>query len=444
MRTLCLNLNTTLEASCAEAFLTLSPRIQFRDPHTLFIDVGSTLGLLGGEPGALKKALRIAADLGARHATAAIAAQPYSAQILLASGAEPLSCATDQERLSAVPLRFLTDLEGLEPWSQPQQIRMITSFLQSLGLRDCGQVLTFPLATFRERWGATGVKLWRRLHQQEEQPLSVWIPVDPLLGYVHFEPAISLLPLLLNEVEKVLRPLFLRLEGLQKFARRLEFSLHCEYSQKVHHLHVEPVSPNRDLTLYLDLTQARLAKLDFENPIKEMEITIFEQAEKIQQLDFFAPRDSSEDRWRRLLSLVQQSGAEMGFLQPEPSHFPERSFTLLSDWPQNRSVQDYIQQIDTSVQVRFAYSKNLAKSPRPSLLLPEPQLLPSHQVQQLRFLQKHPSERIESSWWEYFRTKPTEDHRSRDYYFAMSREGQLLWLFQDCETKAYYLHGYFD
>jgi protein ImuB len=51
-----------------------------------------------------------------------------------------------------------------------------------------------------------------------------------------------------------------------------------------------------------------------------------------------------------------------------------------------------------------------------------------------------PSERIESSWWQI----SVQDLKNRDYYFALSAQGQLLWVFRDRINSQVYLHGYFD
>jgi len=66
--------------------------------------------------------------------------------------------------------------------------------------------------------------------------------------------------------------------------------------------------------------------------------------------------------------------------------------------------------------------------------------LDSKKVQEIRFISALPSERIESSWWQM----QSKEIKYRDYYFALSQEGQLLWIFQDRLNSKYYLHGYFD
>ena len=93
-----------------------------------------------------------------------------------------------------------------------------------------------------------------------------------------------------------------------------------------------------------------------------------------------------------------------------------------------------------AIQVKSIYAKGLAKSPRPSLLLNEPLPLPKANLQKMQMMSRIPIERIESAWWDW----KEQEHKNRDYYFALSGEGQMLWVYQDRMSKQYYLHGYFD
>ncbi|WP_374031855.1 hypothetical protein [Bdellovibrio bacteriovorus] len=244
----------------------------------------------------------------------------------------------------------------------------------------------------------------------------------------------------MNRIKIHLDILFARLQGLARHAQRLDVVLHCEYSDKRYNLSIEPVSPTRDQELFEDLLFKKLEQQVLENPIREFEITLFDVPEKIQQLDFFEPRDNTEDRWRRLISFAKQSQCEMGFLQMEASHFPEQSFRLVTDWPEDFKPQDLVERQDEALQIKSVYAKALASSPRPSLLLEKPQALSTGEVQKLRFVSSLPSERIESAWWQI----SVQDLKNRDYYFALSHQGQLLWVFKDRINSQVYLHGYFD
>ena len=59
---------------------------------------------------------------------------------------------------------------------------------------------------------------------------------------------------------------------------------------------------------------------------------------------------------------------------------------------------------------------------------------------------------LENAWWEVTgeasqvqaHGRTNEVALKRDYYFAVSSEGQCLWIYQDLTSHEYFLHGYFD
>lgn len=440
MRTLCINLKTPQESSCAEAFLVLSPRVQYRYPHFVFVDIESTASIFGGEAAALEKALGIAKKFSLDPA-AAIADTPAAAQVF--SRWRPAWIAKwgkEQEGFKGLGLDALKDLEGLTPWPQKRPVEHMISFFHTLGVHGLEGVLNFRLNSLRERWGEYGVLLWNRLHSQDAQVISPLIPRDPLVGYGYFDDPLGAVPLLMARFKNNFDTLFARLAGLSRYAQRLEMTLHCEYSDRRYNVVIEPVTPTRDQALFEDLLEKKLAQIKIENPIREYEMSLVDVPEKIQQLDFFEPRDSSEDRWRRLISFAKQAQCDMGFLQMEASHFPEQSFRLVTEWPEDFKAQDLVERLDEALQVKAVYAKGLAHSPRPSLLLEQPKPLSAPETQSLQFVSAIPSERIESAWWQI----SAQDLKNRDYYFALSRQGQLLWVFRDRINSQVYLHGYFD
>lgn len=449
MRSLCLQIPPLEQSALAEAFLVLSPRVQFRPPHFIFIDVESTLGLLGGEEKALARALELAHRLGSPSASAGIADHPAVAQILAIEKPGFISPhEQDAETLRKMPLSVLSELEGLKAWGKKRQIEHIVDFFKSLGMRHLEDIWALSLPSFRERWGELGVSLWRRLHGAESQFISPLIPDEALTGYAYFDDAVGLLPLLETRLHENLTPLFLRLAGQGRFAQRLELRLHCEYSNEKHLLKVEPVSPNRDLILFEDLLHRKLEQLNLENPVREYEIQLFDVPEKIDQLDFFEPRDSDQERWQRLISFAQQADIEVGFLEMVPQHFPEDSYQIKADWPRILRAEDKVEHQEQAIQVKSVYAKGLLNSPRPTLLLEEPRLLNKNELKRYRRMSFFPSERIEASWWSRLREALAQKKQSsvqdRDYYFAVAESGELVWIYQDRGSQNYFLHGYFD
>lgn len=448
MRTLCLNISPIEQACAAEAFLVLSPRVQFRLPYFVFVDLESTAGLLGGEDRALVRALDIATALGARSPQAAIADHPALAQVLAVHGTNVISPpGEDAATLKKLPLTVLTEFEGLKEWPQRRRLDHIADFFASLGIQNIEGVWNLTLSSFRERWGETGVTLWKRLHGQDGQVISPLLPTEGFQAYAYFDDPVGLLPFLRTRLDELLKFLFLRLEGQGRYARRVQLILHCEYSNARHNIAVEPISPNRDLQLFQDLLFAKVEGVDLLNPVRECEIILEDVPEKVEQMDFFEPRDSSEERWQRLISFAQQSQIEVGFLELVPQHFPENSYHLKPDWPRVLEAQDHIEREDTAIQVKSVYAKALLNTPRPTLLLEQPKSLSTGELRKFRKLSFFPTERLEASWWSRLRDALKNEGQSpsdRDYYFAVSDAGELVWIYHDRQSKNYYLHGYFD
>lgn len=378
----------------------------------------------------------------------------------------------DGDALAPLPLSALIDLEGLVPWEHPARVQHIVASLESVGLHSIGELARVSMTQFRARWGELGISLWKRLQGRESQVISPLEVTEALYEYGYFDTAIEHLPLLLHPLEQALTRVFLRMERLGRFAKSMELILHCEYSKALHRIPVEPVNPSRDLRLFVDLLAKRLEKLDLLNPIREFEINVYDVPEKIYQMDFFDAVDPNADKWRRLISFSRQLGVEIGFLQTLPAHFPEESFRFRTDWPSNHRPQDFILHEQNAIQVRSVYAKGLSRTPRPPLILKTPLPLHKSQVKALKIMSSIPCERIEGEWWTDWKDRfralrekakqiagatatstaappvieevKKERPPARDYYFAVSAEGQWLWIFQEHRSKRYFLHGYFD
>lgn len=126
--------------------------------------------------------------------------------------------------------------------------------------------------------------------------------------------------------------------------------------------------------------------------------------------------------WDQLINFSNENYFSIGFLQPKESDFPEDSFYL------------------NTTNSQLALSEEYQRQTRPSLLLGTPTPLCSFELSSIKIISHFPRERIESSWWEL----SEKECSRRDYFLALSKDDQMLWIFQDRMTSQYYLHGYFD
>jgi protein ImuB len=346
--------------------------------------------------------------------------------------------------------------------------------------------------------------------------ISPLLPTEPLCDFVHLDFPISLVSLLLHQLQdrqKAVDVLFARLQGRRLFAQRLKVTLHCEYSNARHVIEIAPNTPSRDLGLFMTLLENRLSSLNLENPVRDIEIEVIPCPEQTRQLDFFEPRTTDQDKVETLFSLLLQSKVQPGFYQIEPCIMPEQGWRLSTTAPVPESARghennNYLPQLtpahsssstlttalstdtertadneqaiseDKLVQPMPWYGKPVARAPRPTRLLRIPRAISFAELERLKILSSSPIERLESSWWEreeessrpgsnlplHTSSLPTAGAgraatsaasppltsaapalpSTRDYYFAVSPDGQCLWIFRDPLTNEYFLHGYFD
>lgn len=436
MRTLCLCLQRDTSPSVAENFLTLTPRVHYRAPGLVFMDITGTAKMFGGEQKLLDEALHVSREFFS-DATAAISDTPWGAQALAAEKPGAISQPTRElADLESAPLSRLHQLEGLIAWRSNSEVEDIVDFFHMLGIHRLGEIRRFQVDSFRERWKDTGTLIWKRMNGLDKQVISPLLPTEALQDYIHLDFPVSLLPFLLHCLEKSLKRLMARLQGRGEFAQKIVMSLFCEYSGQVHLIELEPASPGRNLELFMKLLENKLSEVSLDNPIQQIEVEVIPCPEKIQQLSFFEPRVSDQEKLSQLVSLFNQASLTTGFLKAKDEVLPEEAWEVTPEFEEYEPIEDAVEIEGQSFQIRPAYGFSLSQAPRPSRLLKKPRALGRGELDRFQFLSHQPIERLEDSWW--------ETSRGRDYYFALSAKGEFVWLFFDRIESQYYLHGYFD
>lgn len=436
MRTLCLNFQRDAKPSVAENFLAFSPRVHYRAPGLVFMDITSTAKIFGGERHLLQEALKVSREFFAE-TVGAVSDSPWGAQALCAENPDSISIPTRElQDLDSAPLARLHQLEGLIAWHSSSEVEGIIDFFHMLGIHRLGEIRRFDLDSFRERWQNTGTLIWKRLNGLDKQVISPLLPSDALQDYVHLDFPVSLLPFLLHSLEKCMRRLIARLQGRGEFAQKVIVQLFCEYSGKVHLIELQPASPGRQLDLFMKLLEHKLSEVNLDNPIKQIAVEVCPVPEKVQQFSFFEPRISDGEKLSQLVSVFNQARLTTGFLKSKDEILPENSWEITPEFEDYDPIEDAIEINGNSFQIKPAYSSTLAHAPRPSRLLKKPKFLNEHEVNRLQFLSHQPIERLEDGWW--------ESSRGRDYYFALSSKGDFVWLFYDRIENKYFLQGYFD
>ena len=395
------------------------------------------------------------------HARVAIADTPQAAQAFAAQHGFWISAHGQTRRdLDRLPLSSLLQLEGIHAWPHSSRVDAIANFFALLGFRKLGDLNAFTESSFHERWGELGAKVYQRLQglaSLDPQPIEPFVPTDALKSFVHLDYPVSIVSLLLHEVENAMKTLFARLEGRRLVVRRLRVCLRCEYSNHEHVFNIEPSTPTRELRFFRLLLENRLERIELLNPIKDLEIEIDPLPESERQDGFHDRASEDGTKLALLTSLLAQEGVASGFASLQDDVWPENTWIINRDYSRDYSAAPLRASTDerslaqgeldeTGFVPKFRYAAALEKAPRPALLLRKPRSIESRELSHLKFYSGRPIERIEHSWWEGRAGPPGTPSlgEQRDYYIACDKNGRNLWLYQDRETEKFFLHGAFD
>ena len=304
--------------------------------------------------------------------------------------------------------------------------------LHVLGVDTLGQFARLPAAELASRFGAQAASL-HALVCDRFTPLAPRKLVDPITTQIQLEPPDADHTRLLFGLKGALHRLMGELAARGQALRVLHLRLELDHAAP-HAEYVEPARPTLDVVMLIDLVRLRLESLTLPAAVEAVSIELEGLAASQEQLALFRiQRRRDLDAAGRALARLQASlGPEaVTRARLRPAHLPEAGFAWES-----------IKQIDFPRQ---------ARPPRdddpPALcrrLLPKPQPLPArprHEPEawlpgRSPIARMHGPYRVSGGWW----VRTVE----RDYYFAETKSGEVLWVFYDRPRRRWFLHGTID
>jgi protein ImuB len=305
--------------------------------------------------------------------------------------------------------------------------------LRAMGVTHLGELLRLPRAGLARRLGAATVQDLDIALARQAAPRRAFVARERFRARCDFETEIENLAYL----EKALDPLIARCAqflrerqaGIQALRLRLR---HRTGPATCVHLGLASITSER--RRLQDVLTQKLARLELPTPVRGMELTSGSlQPLSASSLDVFAGlAGAGADGRDTAPQLVERLRARLGEdavygVASIPEHRPEAAW---------RRVQEL--RLASAVHEKMADSTaNDQGMPRPVWLLDAP--LECHHGGLV--LEQGP-ERIESGWWD-------GKGVARDYYIARQlpgarrSQGAKLWVFQERQSKRWYLHGMF-
>ncbi len=388
-----------------------TPSVSLEPPRSLVLEVGRSLTLFKGPEALVQRVRAGMGDLGHR-AWICLAPTPRGALLLAAQGNEAL-IETRQALRSAVAALPLGVLDLGERWSRD---------LWAMGLRRVADLLRLPHSGLAERLGPTEVGRLGRILGEEPDPRLPFQPPPRFASRLELPAEVVTAEALGFAGRRLLRELGGYLLGRGAGVQRLEWRLR--------HPHRPPTRfslglarPERDPEGFELLLRERLTRLVLAEPVREIALL----ARRLQPLTpgtqelFPGGMGPQQDSTQRLLDrLAARLGQDrVRGLVLVPDHRPERAW----DYAEPGSGRG-----------------GSGRAHRPLWLLPTPlplEVQDGWPYYQGRLELVGERERIEAGWWDGAGV-------ARDYFLALSPQGDHLWLFREHRGEAsWFLQGLF-
>ncbi|HEY2464187.1 MAG TPA: DNA polymerase Y family protein [Steroidobacteraceae bacterium] len=292
--------------------------------------------------------------------------------------------------------------------------------LRAMGVTNVGELLRLPRAGLARRLGPALVQDLDIALARQAAPRRAFVRRERFLERCDFETEIEHVAYL----EKALEPL---IERCARFLRRRQAGIqalrlklrHREGPATCVQLGLASVtSERRRLT---DVVCQKLARLELRAPVRGLELISGSlRGLPASSVDVFAgftgagSHDSAPQLVERLRARLGEEAVYGVCLIPE--HRPEAAWKRVHELRLSAAAGMDEEIIDQ-------------KLPRPVWLLNEPLCLPKPEILQ-------GPERIESGWWD-------GKGVARDYYIARHSHGVRLWVFQERQSKRWFVHGVF-
>jgi protein ImuB len=411
---------------CAQQFTSL---VSIEMPNALLLEIKGSVKLFGSLA-ALHAAIEAAWGRLSLRAQAATA--PTALAALWVARAGKPACIEDSGQLAGGLAKLPIACTSWDPaWLQT---------LRAMGITRIGELLRLPRAGISRRLSPAAVLDLDIALARQAAPRRAFVPRVRFRERCDFETEIETVVYLQKALEPLIERCAQFLRERQAGVQSLELGLrHRVIPVTRVRLGLATItSERRRLT---DVLDEKLNRLELPAPVRGMELKSGSlQPLPAGSLDAFAGmgggrgmRAGGVCAGNTAPQLVERLRARLGeqavygvvFV---PEHRPEAAW---------RRVHELRLTPATRAGER-AGGMRVSEMPRPVWLLDEPVLLAAnlqHLCQEGSILEEGP-ERIESGWWD-------GKDVARDYYIARQARGARWWVFQQRQTRCWYLHGMF-
>ncbi len=288
-----------------------------------------------------------------------------------------------------------------------------------LGLRTLGDLELLPNSELRLRYGAEVAALHAELSGHHALPLRPQWPVLPHRAALQLEPPEQDRTRLLFAVKRLLHPLLAELAARGESVVALVLLLRREKTTP-QEIRLESAAPTRDALRLLELIRLRLERHDLGAAVTELVLTLESLLPRPEQLELLALAHARDlEAGARALARLKAAFGDAAVTRARlrSAHLPEASFA----WEETSRL--VLPQMPATPTAAPPLVRRLLATPK--------RLAPPRTHNAIAALIG--PERLSGGWWRRLVV--------RDYYFAETPEGVLLWIYYDHRRRQWMQHG---
>lgn len=325
--------------------------------------------------------------------------------------------ADEQAALNQVPLARL----AVEPRTRDA--------LAKLGVFRIGQFRRLPPDGIRQRYGAAALDLYQMAGGERRRPVQPDRATPPLSHRLFLDQAEIDAERLIALIEQTLSALIDERIGPGHAIDELRLVLRFE-RLGLHRERLCPAAPTRDLKQLMELMRLRLSGRQLPDGVEELRLVVHTRPIEPQPLDWLDERPRRDlDAANRALARLRAAFGEQAVAQARlgTGHLPENSFSWaplsqLAPARPGRVLRPHL--------IRRVYRRPIPLPPRPRH---EPDGWMLHGLEQGPVVRVAGPYIIAGGWW----VRPVH----REYQFAETKTGEILWVFYDRVRRRWFVHG---
>lgn len=302
--------------------------------------------------------------------------------------------------------------------------------LDKLGIRTVARFLRLPATGLLERFGPQAHRLHRLAADKLWSPLKASLPSEPVAAHLDLDTEESDVTRLLFLIKRLLHPLLTRLAEQHQALTRLDIGLALDRADdRTESIRV--AAPTLDEAQILDLVRLRLESIQLAGGARSVHLQVSATAATTEQLMLFAEHpkrdlDAAARAFARLIAELGDGAVVKASLTD--GHLPEATFR----WVSMQSIElPRPSAPEKAPMVRRFHRRAIVLPPRPRHLRDDGWLVSG--AEQGAVVNLEGPYIVSGGWW------ATPVHR--DYHFAETRRGDILWVYYDRRRRRWFLQG---